>query len=65
MSLTVLAPTGQSEPSILLPAETRSKDTEVTSREITVLTRDLPAGHQWLTPVIPTTQEAEIRRIMV
>jgi hypothetical protein len=23
------------------------------------------AGHQWLTPVIPTTQEAEIRRIAV
>jgi hypothetical protein len=23
------------------------------------------AGHQWLTPVIPATQEAEIRRITV
>jgi hypothetical protein len=27
-------------------------------------TRD-PAGHQWLTPIIPATQEAEIRRMEV
>jgi hypothetical protein len=25
----------------------------------------IPARHQWLTPIILTTQEAEIRRIMV
>jgi hypothetical protein len=26
---------------------------------------ELVAGHQWLMPVIPATQEAEIRRIVV
>jgi hypothetical protein len=27
--------------------------------------KDLPAQHQWLTPAILTTQEAEIRRIVL
>jgi hypothetical protein len=27
--------------------------------------KPIRAGHQWLTPIIPATQEAEIRRIVV
>jgi hypothetical protein len=39
----------------------QKKKTTVTSH----IKKELLAGHRWLTLVIPATQEAEIRRIVV